>query len=332
MTFSPWRFCIAPMMDWSDRHCRYFWRLMSKHTRLYSEMVVTGAILHGDRERFLNFNAEEHPIALQLGGSDANELAACTKIAQEWGYDEVNLNCGCPSDRVQKGKIGAILMREPELVADCVSAMIEASSIAITVKHRIGVDEIDDYDSLSRFVERISNAGCKTFIVHARKAWLSGLSPKENREIPPLRYEAVARLKRDFPNLNIVINGGINTIEQADTLLKELDGVMVGREAYSNPYFIASIDRALFGELSQNTPSREQVIEQYAEYCEQNLAKNPHARLHHMSRHVLGLFSGQAGGKHFRRYLSEHAPKKDATAATLIQAMQQIQAYKVERR
>ncbi len=296
---------------------------MSKQARLYSEMVVTGAILHGDRQRFLNFNQEEHPLALQLGGSDPQELAECSAIAEQWGYDEVNLNCGCPSDRVQKGKIGAVLMKEPELVAECFAAMQQRCAIPVTVKHRIGVDDMEDYDALKHFVVTVADAGCRTFIVHARKAWLKGLSPKENREIPPLDYAAVVRLKQELPQLNIVINGGLNTIEQCSNLLRDLDGVMVGREAYSNPYLMANVDQALFGS-SAAIKSRIEVAEAYADYCERQIAEG--ARLHHMSRHVLGLFAGQPGGRLFRRYLSEHAPKADANADTLRAAFAQVRS------
>lgn len=315
---NPWRFCLAPMMDWSDRHCRYFWRILSKHARLYTEMVVCGAIIHGDKERFLNFNPEEHPLALQLGGSDANDLAQCASIAQSWGYDEVNLNCGCPSDRVQKGKIGAVLMHEPELVAECVEKMQRECDIPVTVKHRIGVDEVDDYAHLHRFVQTIKEAGCQTFIVHARKAWLKGLSPKQNREVPPLQYEAVIKLKQDFPELNIVINGGITHLEQSQSLLNDLDGVMIGREAYSNPYMLAEVDRELFGEKAP-VVSREEAVERYMLYCEKMLAGG--ARLNHMARHILGLYSGQRGARLYRRHISEHSPKKGAGLSVLSEAL-----------
>ncbi len=293
---------------------------MSRHARVYTEMVVTGALLHGDRARFLRFSEAEHPIALQLGGSDPAELADCAKIAEDWGYDEVNLNCGCPSDRVQRGKIGAVLMREPALVADCIDAMQRACTIPVTVKQRIGVDELDDYEHMRYFVETVAQTGCKVFIVHARKAWLKGLSPKENREIPPLRYEWVEALKQEFPHLTIVINGGITDLEQAQTLLTHLDGVMVGREAYSNPYMLASVDQSLFGE---DTPvrSRDEILNAFVDYCRDEIAQGQ--RLHHMSRHVLGLFHGQAGGRLFRRYLSEHGVKSTARAETLLEAAAQ---------
>jgi tRNA-dihydrouridine synthase A len=306
------------MMDWSDRHCRFFWRLLSKHARLYTEMVTTGAILHGDKNRFLDFSPQEHPIALQLGGSDPEALAQCSAIAEDWGYDEVNLNCGCPSDRVQKGKIGAILMREPELVSDCVSAMQERCTIPITVKHRIGVDEDSERDTLFRFVEIVRKSGCTTFIVHARKAWLKGLSPKENREIPPLRYELVNELKQSFPDLTIVINGGLNHMRQCQTLLDTLDGVMIGREAYSNPYMLSEVDKLLF-DSSTTSATRAEVLEEYAQYCESQLSKG--LRLHHMSRHILGLYAAQTGAKRFRRYISEYAPKHDAGVEVLHNAI-----------
>lgn len=319
---SDWRLCIAPMMEWSDRHCRYFWRLMSKHARLYSEMVTTGALIHGDRERFLTFNPQEHPVALQLGGSNPALLAECAKMAEDWGYDEVNLNCGCPSDRVQEGKIGAILMAEPHLVADCVAAMREACNIPITVKHRIGIDEQDDYDAMHHFVTTVEAAGCDTFIVHARKAWLKGLSPKQNREVPPLRYDSVVQLKHDLPHLTIVINGGIQTLAQSKTLLNDVDGVMIGREAYNNPYLLAMADTELFDDETSHTntpPTREDILIKYAEYCAQQIARGN--RLHHMSRHILGLFSGMYGARVFRRYITEHAPHADASHHILLDAL-----------
>ena len=306
-------------MDWSDRHCRFFWRLLSKRARLYTEMVVTGAIIHGDRKRFLDFSMEEHPLALQLGGSDAAELAQCAAIAQEWGYDEVNLNCGCPSDRVQKGKIGAVLMHEPELVAECIEKMRSECDIPVTVKHRIGVDDRDDYASLHHFISVVREAGCQTFIIHARKAWLKGLSPKQNREIPPLKYDTVRQVKDEFPELNIVINGGINTVEKCQSLLADLDGVMIGREAYSNPYMLADIDKVLFASEAAAPPSRDEVIEEYTHYCEHMLAKG--ARLNHMARHILGLYSGQRGARLFRRHLSENTPRKGAQVDLLAQAV-----------
>ncbi|SMF57866.1 tRNA-U16,U17-dihydrouridine synthase [Alteromonadaceae bacterium Bs31] len=305
------------MMDWSDRHCRYFWRLLTRNTLLYTEMVTTGAVLHGDAPRFLNFNKEEHPVALQLGGSIPSDLAECARMAEDWGYDEVNLNCGCPSDRVQVGKIGAVLMAEPELVAECVAAMRQACSIPVTVKHRIGIDEQDDYQDMCRFVEKVASAGCSTFIVHARKAWLKGLSPKENREVPPLKYENVVRLKQQFPHLTIIINGGITSLEQSKILLQDLDGVMIGREAYNNPYFLAQVDSEIYGD-EHPLASRKEVLEKFTDYCQKEIEKGN--RLHHMSRHMLGLFHGEYGARIFRRYITEHANKPDATAQILLDA------------
>lgn len=237
---------VAPMLDWTDRYCRYFLRQISRHTLLYTEMVTTGALLHRDPARFLDFDADEHPLALQLGGSDPDELAACTRLATQWGYDEVNLNVGCPSDRVQSGRFGACLMAEPALVGDCVAAMCAATDRPVTVKHRIGIDDRDSYDELTRFVATVAESGCETFIVHARKAWLQGLSPKQNREVPPLQYAVVHRLKADFPHLAIVINGGFKTLDQVEQQLTQVDGVMIGREAYQNPWLLAEADRRLF--------------------------------------------------------------------------------------
>lgn len=298
------RFCIAPMMAWSDTHCRYFWRLLSKHAPLYTEMVTTGALIHGDRERFLRFHPAEHPLALQLGGSDPKALAECARIAEDWGYDEVNLNCGCPSDRVQNNMIGACLMTEPDLVAECVAAMKQAVKIPVTVKHRIGVDDMDDYPGLLRFVETLAQAGCETFIVHARKAWLKGLSPKENRDIPPLQYDKVLQLKHDHPELEIIINGGITTLDQCQTLLKDLDGVMVGREAYTNPYMLAQVDRQIY-DSSEPDRERAQVLQGFVDYVGTQLANG--VSLKHMTRHILGLYQGQPGARQFRRVISERA-------------------------
>lgn len=304
-----WRFCLAPMMDWSDRHCRFFWRLMSQRARLYTEMVTTGAILHGDRERFLRFHEREQPVALQLGGSDPKALALCAKLAEDAGFAEVNLNCGCPSDRVQEGRIGACLMAEPQLVADCVAAMVDAVAIPVTVKHRIGIDDKDSQAELEQFVATVASAGCDTFIVHARKAWLSGLSPKQNRDIPPLEYDRVAALKQVFPDLTLVINGGIRDLTESQALLKQVDGVMLGREAYHNPFILAEVDQCIYG-LAANELTRDNVLEEFIVYCETQLAQG--VKLHHMTRHILGLYAGQAGGRLFRRYLSDHANRPDA--------------------
>lgn len=321
MTERDWRFCLAPMMDWSDRHCRYFWRLMTRRARLYTEMVTTGALLRGDRQRFLRFDPAEQPLALQLGGSDPRALAECARIAEDWGYDEVNLNCGCPSDRVQEGKIGACLMAEPETVADCVAAMRAAVRIPVTVKHRIGIDDQDSVTHLDRFVGTVAAAGCEVFIVHARKAWLQGLSPKENREIPPLMYDRVFELKRSFPRLTLVLNGGLADLGQCREALTQLDGVMIGREAYQNPFMLAAVDAHIYGE-PERPLTRDQVLEAFIPYCEQQIREG--ARLHHMARHILGLYAGQPGGKRFRRLLSEQGNRAQADADLLRRARRQM--------
>lgn len=312
------RFCVAPMLDWTDRHCRYFHRLLSQHSLLYTEMVTTGAILYGNAQRHLLFNDEEHPLALQLGGSDPGDLARCAKLAEEYGYDEVNLNVGCPSDRVQNGRFGACLMAEPQLVAECVAAMREAVSIPVTVKSRIGIDDRDSYEELTQFIATVSAAGCNTFIVHARKAWLSGLSPKENREIPPLRYDIVYQLKVDFPQLNIIINGGIGSLQQAGEHLRHVDGVMVGREAYHNPYLLAQVDQQLFGD-DLPPPSRQDIVMQMIPYIERQMSQG--VRFNSIGRHVLGLFHGIDGARAWRRHISENATKPDADARVLVDAM-----------
>lgn len=319
---NPHRFCLAPMMEWSTRHCRVFWRLLTKQSMFYTEMVTSGAIIHGDKNRFLDFNAKEHPLALQVGGSNPSDLAHCAQLAEQWGYDEINLNCGCPSDRVQTGKIGAILMKEPQLVADCVDKMRQVCSIPVTVKHRIGVDDQDDHQGLTKFVETVAQAGCTTFIVHARKAWLKGLSPKENREVPPLRYELVSQLKKNYPGLNIIINGGITSVEQSQDLLQDLDGVMMGREAYHNPYVLSLVDRDIFGQVGQ-PPSREDVLRKFTHYVEEQIAHGE--KLHYMSKHILGLYHGQRNGKAFRRHISENAYKSDANHTLLLEALSIVQ-------
>lgn len=311
------RFSIAPMMDWSDHNCRYFWRLLTKQALLYTEMVTTGALIHGDRKRFLHFNREEHPVALQLGGSDPKDLARCARWAQEWGYDEVNINCGCPSDRVQSGMFGACLMGKPDLVADCVKAMMDSCDIPVTVKHRIGIDHMESYEQLLAFIEPVAAAGCSVFIVHARKAWLQGLSPKENREIPPLNYPWVYQLKKDFPHLTIVVNGGIQTIEECQTHLDHVDGVMLGREAYQNPWMLAQVDEALFG-MDSPLKSRDDVIAALLPFAEQHLAQG--GQLNHITRHILGLYQGIPGARKFRRHLSENAYKKEAGIRILAEA------------
>jgi len=311
------------MMDWSDRHCRYFWRLLTRQALLYTEMVTTGALIKGDRERFLHFNEEEHPVALQLGGSDPRQLAQCARWAQEWGYDEVNLNCGCPSDRVQSGMFGACLMAQPQLVADCVAAMRDACDIPVTVKHRIGIDHMESYEELGAFVGTVAAAGCPVFIVHARKAWLQGLSPKENREIPPLNYPWVYRLKRDFPHLTIVLNGGIQSLEQCRAHLEQVDGVMLGREAYGNPWLLAQVDEVLFGTVSE-ARSRDDVVAALLPYARRQLAAG--AQLNHITRHILGLFQGVPGARQFRRHLSENAWRKGAGVEVLTEALALVSA------
>ncbi|MBB5212325.1 tRNA dihydrouridine(20/20a) synthase DusA [Microbulbifer hydrolyticus] len=311
------RFCTAPLMDWSDRHCRYFWRQFSKHALLYTEMVTTGAILFGDQESHLDFNVEEQPVALQLGGSDPEDLARCAQIAEQWGYSELNLNCGCPSDRVKRGRFGACLMAEPDLVAECLGAMKSAVSIPVTVKHRIGIDDMEDYAGLTRFVEAQAGAGITTFIVHARKAWLNGLSPKENREVPPLKYDMVYQLKRDYPELEIVLNGGINTLDECREHLQQLDGVMLGRAAYQTPGLLADVDAALFGGEPGPTPA--EVIHNMLPYIERELARGQ--RLNHITRHMMGLFQGVPGARRFRRHLSEHAHTAGAGPEVLEQAL-----------
>ncbi|MCP8899018.1 tRNA dihydrouridine(20/20a) synthase DusA [Gilvimarinus sp. HB14] len=309
-------------MDWSDRHCRYFWRLLSKNAVLYTEMVTTGALQFGDRERFLRFDPAEQPVALQLGGSDAQALAECAEWAEQWGYNEVNLNCGCPSDRVQSGRIGACLMAEPELVRDCMGAMTERVKIPVTVKHRIGIDDMDDYDGLMNFVDTVAQSGCTTFIVHARKAWLQGLSPKENRDVPPLDYELVARIKRERPDLEIIINGGIKTLEQCNTLLQDVDGVMLGREIYANPILLAGVDQALYGDTAP-APSRLQVMQAFMPYMQAELERG--TRLNQMTRHILGLYQGLPGARAFRRIISENAHKKGADLTVVQQALAAVE-------
>ncbi len=314
-------FCTAPMMDWSDRHCRHFWRQLTKHSVLYTEMVTTGALLYsGDHDRFLAFDGIEHPIALQLGGSDPVALASCVQLAEKYGYDEVNLNVGCPSDRVQNNKIGACLMAEPELVRDCVASMLAATSrIPITVKHRIGIDDEDSYESLANFVGTVAEAGCDTFIVHARKAILQGLSPKENREIPPLEYDKVYRLKQDFPHLEIILNGGLKDWPNIESQLNKVDGVMIGREAYQNPWILSDVDHRCYGQASSPSLSRKAVFTRWRPYLEEKLEQG--TPLQHLLRHVLGTFHGQPGGRLFRRTISELAYKKGAGIEVLDKAL-----------
>jgi tRNA-dihydrouridine synthase A len=309
------------MLDWTDRYCRYFLRLISKHTLLYTEMVTTGALLHGNRERFLDFDPAEHPLALQLGGSDSKELAECAVLGSQWGYDEININVGCPSDRVQSGRFGACLMITPELVGDCVKAMRDKVTIDVTVKHRIGVDDHDSYQALCDFVGTVSEAGCGTFIVHARKAWLQGLSPKQNREIPPLSYETVHNLKRDFPDLEVIINGGITNLDQVSEQLEHVDGVMIGREAYHNPWILAEADRLIYGQ-SQSDVTRHQVVDLLIPFVEHELAAG--TPVNRITRHILGLFQGQPGARKWRRVLSEGAHLASADSSLLRQAAAQV--------
>ncbi|MEM7357468.1 MAG: tRNA dihydrouridine(20/20a) synthase DusA [Pseudomonadota bacterium] len=306
------RFCVAPMLDCTDRHERYLLRLISQHAVLYTEMVTTGALLFGDTARFLDFHQAEHPVALQLGGSDPDAMTKCGELAQQWGYDEVNINVGCPSDRVQSGSFGACLMQTPELVAENVKQMQAAVDIPVTIKSRIGVDEQEPREALWALVEAGANAGCEVFLVHARKAWLKGLSPKENRDIPPLDYELVYRLKEDFPELEIIINGGINTLEECADHLQKVDGVMMGREAYSNPYILAQVDQRFY-DVDDAPASREQVMEGYIAYVDSFVAAGN--RLNQMSRHVVGLFHGEPRSRLWRRHISQnaHLPGSDST-------------------
>ncbi|USX13277.1 tRNA dihydrouridine(20/20a) synthase DusA [Oxalobacteraceae bacterium OTU3CAMAD1] len=315
------RLSVAPMMDWTDRHCRVFHRHISRHTWLYTEMVTTGALVYGDVERHLRFNEEEHPVALQLGGSDPADLATSAKLGEKWGYDEINLNCGCPSERVQKGAFGACLMAEPQLVADCVKAMRDAVSIDVTVKHRIGIDQTESYDFVRDFVGTVSDAGCKTFIVHARNAILKGLSPKENREVPPLKYDYAYRLKRDFPDFEIIINGGIKTEAEIDEHLRHLDGVMLGREAYHNPFVMATFDQRYYGDDSASK-SREQILEVMIPYIQAQLAQHgaKGLKLNSITRHMLGLMTGLPGARAFRQVLSDSKKLAAGDANLLLEA------------
>ena len=314
-------FSVAPMLDWTDRHDRYFLRLISKHVLLYTEMVTTGAILHGDRERYLAFNEEEHPVVLQLGGSNPDDLASCAKIAEQYAYDEVNLNVGCPSDRVKSGRFGACLMATPKIVAECVAAMNSVVSIPVTVKHRIGIDDHDSWDELCEFVETVSASGCDAFIVHARKAWLQGLSPKENRSIPPLKYDVVHKLKKTYPQNSFIINGGFLTLETAKQQLDFVDGVMMGREAYHNPYILSQVDKIFFND---DVPQldRRGVLESLYPYIEKELIAG--TRLHAITRHILGLFNSFPGARSWRRYISENATKTGAGIEVVQQALTKI--------
>ena len=304
---------VAPMLDWTDRHCRYFLRQISQHALLYTEMVTTGAIIFGKGD-YLGFNQEEHPVALQLGGSDPADMAKCAELAQSRGYDEVNINVGCPSDRVQNGRFGACLMAEPETVAECIKAMQAVVDIPVTVKSRIGIDEMDEYEDLTRFIDVVASAGCDTFIVHARKAWLKGLSPKENRDIPPLLYERVYHLKEQFNDCHISINGGVKTLDDADLHMKYIDGVMIGREVYSNPYLLAEVDNRFYQD-AHNVPNRLEIVEKMVPYTQAHVDNG--GRAWHVARHMLGLFQGQPGARVWRRYLSQHGPKNGVGAELL---------------
>ena len=303
------RLSVAPMMDWTDRHCRVFHRLLAPHARLYTEMVHAQAVIHGDRERLLGFDPVEHPVALQLGGSDPAHLAEATRIGADWGYDEVNLNVGCPSDRVQAGRFGACLMREPSLVAECVAAMVASSPVPVTVKCRLGVDEMDGYEVFRAFVDTVATAGCGLFVVHARKAWLQGLSPRENREIPPLRHDWVHRLKRERGDLRILVNGGLATVEDSVAALAHVDGVMIGRAAYHEPYRLHLMDKAMFTPAAP-ARSRADLLRSLRPYVEACRVRG--IAVKHLTRHILGLFHAQPGGRAFRQVLSEGAPHADA--------------------
>jgi len=320
----PRRVLVAPMMDWTDRHCRYFHRQITRHTWLYTEMVTTGSVIYGDPNRHLDFNREEHPVALQLGGSEPTDLAACAKLGQQWGYDEINLNCGCPSERVVRGAFGACLMAEPNLVADGVKAMRDAVDIDVSVKHRIGIDDVNSYSFVRDFVGTVADAGCSIFIVHARNAILTGLSPKENREIPPLKYDFVYQLKRDFPQLQIIINGGIRTLEEIDEHLKHLDGVMIGREAYHNPWLLAEFDERYYGDAVQSK-SRMEVIQAMLPYIEAQVATGG-PRMNSIVRHMLGLMSGLRGARLFRQQMSDAKVLACGDAALLLQAAKAVEA------
>jgi len=314
-------FSVAPMLDWTDRHERFFLRLITQHALLYTEMITTGALIHGDRARHLDFNHDEHPVAIQLGGSDPGDLAVCAKMAEDHGYDEINLNVGCPSNRVQSGMFGACLMAKPELVAECIAAMQDAVDIPVTVKHRIGIDENESIEELFEFVDVVAQAGCKTFIVHARKAWLNGLSPKQNRDIPPLRYDVVHKLKHSMPQLEIIINGGICDLETATEQLKHVDGIMMGREAYHNPYILAQVDQRFY-QSEKSVISRIEIMQALYPYIEKEIASG--TRLHSISRHILGLFNGLPGAKKWRRYISENAPPSGADVNVIKDALKLV--------
>ncbi|HET9024043.1 MAG TPA: tRNA dihydrouridine(20/20a) synthase DusA [Burkholderiaceae bacterium] len=320
-TDSRWRFCVAPMMDWTDRHCRYFHRQLTARARLYTEMVTTGALLQGDPRRHLAFEAEEQPVALQIGGSEPDELARAARLGERWGYDEINLNCGCPSERVRRGAFGACLMTEPRLVVDGVKAMLDVVDIPVTVKHRVGVDQQEDYGFVRDFVGALAEAGCRVFIVHARSAWLKGLSPKENRQVPPLRYEVVRRLKADFPALVFVLNGGLSSLDAVQDELAHVDGVMLGRAAYHDPWLLADVDRRFFAEEGP-VASREEVVERMAAYLRRETARGTAPR--HIVRHMLGLYHGVRGARQWRRELSDATELERDAAEVLTRVAQWV--------
>ncbi|MBC3884736.1 tRNA dihydrouridine(20/20a) synthase DusA [Undibacterium griseum] len=325
----PRRVSVAPMLEWSDRHCRQFHRHITRHTWLYTEMVTTGSLLHGDLQRHLEFNPDEHPLALQLGGSEPADLAHGARLGEQWGYDEINLNCGCPSERVQKGAFGACLMAEPQLVADCVKAMKDVVSIDVTVKHRIGIDDVDSYEFMRDFVGTVAEAGCRTFIVHARNAILKGLTPRENREIPPLKYDYAYRLKKEFPELEIILNGGIKTAEEMDLHLQHVDGVMIGREAYHNPYFMATFDERFYGDATP-VKTREEILHCMIPYIYRQLElygnNGKGLRLNSVIRHMLGLMMGLVGARAFRQTLSDSKKLAQGKPEILLEAFERMQS------
>ena len=310
---------IAPMMNCTDRHNRYFLRLIAPHVLLYTEMITTGALIHGDRARFLAFDPLEHPVALQLGGSEPDKLAYCARLGEEFGYDEINLNVGCPSNRVKAGRFGACLMLEPDLVAECVAAMHSAVKIPVTVKCRIGVDQQDSYAALVQFIEKVAQAGCHIFVIHARKAWLTGISPKQNRDIPPLQYDIVKNIKQDFPHVSIIMNGGIKTLHDIQRHLQYVDGVMIGREAYANPYFLAAIEEQFF---AKSVLTRHTIIKKFIPYIQVQLRNK--VKLSSITRHILGLYQGQKGARIWRRYLSENAHQLNAGIEVINEALQYV--------
>jgi len=318
------QFQIAPMIDWTDRHDRYFLRQITRHALLYTEMITTGAIIHGDKQRHLAFNNAEHPVTVQLGGSNPADLALCAKICEDYGYDEVNLNVGCPSDRVQSGAFGACLMAEPKIVAECIDKMKSSCDIPVTIKCRIGIDEQDEYEDLQRFVKINQSAGCETFIVHARKAWLQGLSPKENRDIPPLNYDRVYQLKDEFPELNVIINGGIKTLDECETHLSRVDGIMMGREAYQNPFILALVDQRFYQD-DHEIPTRYDIIKTMIQYIDDLVSSG--GDLKWVTRHILGIFQGMPGARAWRRHLSQHAYKKGATSSVVLDALEFIDIH-----